>query len=36
MKLNSPLPLPGFVLNPITALIVAVVHIYLSFGHLSK
>ncbi|MGA9565829.1 MAG: hypothetical protein WBS19_09925 [Candidatus Korobacteraceae bacterium] len=36
MKWRIALPLPGFVLNPITALIVAGVHIYLSFGHLAK
>ena len=36
MKWCTALPLPGFVLNPITALIVAIVHIYLSFGHLAK
>jgi hypothetical protein len=30
------LPLPGFVLHPYTAVIIAVVHIYLSIGHLSK
>jgi len=30
------LPLPSFVLHPCTAVIIAVVHIYLSVGHLSK
>ena len=35
MKWSTALPLPGFVLNPLTALIIAVVHVYLSFGHLS-
>ena len=30
------LPLPGFVLQPSTAIVIAVVHIYLSFGHLSE
>jgi hypothetical protein len=30
------LPLPAFVLHPYTAVIIAVVHIYLSVGHLSK
>jgi hypothetical protein len=30
------LPLPGFVLHPVTALVIAIVHVYLSFGHLSK
>ena len=30
------LPLPRFVLQPRTAIVIAVVHIYLSFGHLSQ
>ena len=30
------LPLPGFVLQPRTAIVIAVVHIYLSVGHLSE
>jgi len=30
------LPLPGFVLHQYTAIVIAVVHIYLSFGHLSQ
>ena len=30
------LPLPSFVLHPYTAVIIAIVHIYLSVGHLSK
>jgi len=30
------LPLPGFVLHPYTAMILAAVHIYLSVGHLAK
>jgi hypothetical protein len=30
------LPLPGFVLQPYTAIVIAVVHVYLSIGHLSK
>jgi hypothetical protein len=30
------LPLPGFVLHRYTALVIAIVHIYLSLGHLSK
>jgi hypothetical protein len=30
------LPLPSFVLHQYTALVIAAVHIYLSFGHLSK
>jgi hypothetical protein len=30
------LPLPAFVLHPITALFLGVVHVYLAEGHLSK
>ncbi len=30
------LPLPRFVLQPRTAIVIAVVHIYLSVGHLSE
>jgi hypothetical protein len=30
------LPLPAFVLHPLTALGIAVVHVYLASGHLSK
>ena len=30
------LPLPGFVLNPFTAAVIAGVHLYLAFGHLSQ
>ena len=30
------LPLPSFALHPYTALIIAILHIYLSIGHLSK
>jgi len=29
------LPLPGFVLHPLTAVVVAIVHVYLALGHLS-
>ena len=36
MKFLHSLPLPGFVLAPITSLVIAAVHVYLSFGHLSK
>jgi hypothetical protein len=36
MKLRTTLPLPGFVLHPFTALVIAIAHVYLSFGHLSK
>lgn len=30
------LPLPGFVLRPLTSVVIAVVHIYLAAGHLSQ
>src|SRR5262245_41749116 len=30
------LPLPGFLLHPITSVVVCLVHIYLAFGHLSQ
>src|SRR5262245_52880272 len=30
------LPLPGFLLHPVTSVVVCVVHIYLAFGHLSQ
>ncbi len=36
MKWRPVLPLPGFVLHPFTALVIAIVHLYLSFGHLAK
>jgi len=36
VKWRTALPLPAFVLNPITTLIVAVVRIDLSCGHLAK
>src|SRR5271167_2008183 len=36
MKWRTELPLRGFVLHPFTALVIAAVHVYLSFGHLSK
>lgn len=36
MSFHGPLPLPGLVLHPFTALTIAVVHLYLGFGHLSK
>lgn len=29
------LPLPGWVLSPYTAIVIAAVHVYLSIGHLS-
>ena len=30
------LPLPGFVLHPLTAVVIAAVHIYLAAGHLTE
>jgi len=30
------LPLPRFVLNPLTAVVIAAVHVYLGVGHLSQ
>jgi hypothetical protein len=30
------LPLPGFVLRPLTAVVIAAVHVYLAAGHLSQ
>jgi hypothetical protein len=30
------IPLPAFLLHPLTAVVVAVVHVYLAFGHLSE
>ncbi|MGO8831061.1 MAG: hypothetical protein ACLQT5_17610 [Steroidobacteraceae bacterium] len=35
-RLRAVLPLPAFVLHPYTALLIATVHVYLSFGHLSR
>jgi hypothetical protein len=41
MKTEGPLPwrfvlpLPGWVLHPYTAIVIAAVHVYLSIGHLS-
>src|SRR5580658_7470425 len=41
MKVHKPipfrfvLPLPGFVLHPLTAVVIAAVHVYLAAGHLS-
>ena len=35
MAFRFVLPLPGFVLHPLTSVVVAAVHVYLAFGHLS-
>ena len=36
MRFRFVLPLPAFVLHPLTAVVVAAVHVYLAFGHLSQ
>jgi len=36
VKTGFVLPLPGWVLHPYTAVVIAAVHVYLSFGHLSE
>ena len=36
MRWGLVLPLPAFVLRPLTAVVIAVVHVYLAVGHLSK
>jgi hypothetical protein len=36
MLSRTVLPLPAFVLHPLTAVVIAAVHVYLAFGHLSQ
>jgi hypothetical protein len=36
MSLRTELPLPAFVLHPLTAVGIAVMHVYLAAGHLLK
>jgi hypothetical protein len=36
MRFRFVLPLPAFVLHPLTAVVVAAVHVYLAAGHLSQ
>jgi uncharacterized membrane protein YfcA len=36
MQLKFALPLPRFVLHPRTAVVIAIVHVYLASGHLFK
>lgn len=36
MSLRASLPLPAFVLHPLTALVIACLHVYLAVEHLSK
>ncbi len=36
MSFRNALPLPAFVLHPLTALVIACLHVYLAIEHLSK
>jgi hypothetical protein len=36
MSKRLTLPLPAFVLHPLTALVIAAIHVYLASGHLAK
>jgi hypothetical protein len=36
MPFRTVLPLPAFVLHPLTSVVIAAVHVYLAFGHLSE
>ena len=36
MRLSFVLPLPRFVLRPLTSWTIAAVHVYLAYGHLTK
>jgi hypothetical protein len=36
MSFRNALPLPAFVLHPFTALLIALMHVYLAGGHLLK
>jgi hypothetical protein len=36
MRLRFVIPLPRFVLHPLTAVTIAAVHVYLAYGHLAK
>ena len=36
MKLPLVLPLPAFILKPLTSVAISAIHLYLSFGHLSQ
>jgi len=36
MQLKFALPLPRFVLHPLTAVVIAIAHVYLASGHLFK
>jgi hypothetical protein len=36
MRFRVALPLPAFVLHPLTAVVIAAVHVYLAAGHLSN
>jgi hypothetical protein len=36
MPIHLVLPLPAFVLHPLTAVVIAAVHVYLATGHLAE
>ena len=36
MRFGLALPLPRFILRPFTSVVIAAVHVYLAFGHLSQ
>ena len=36
MRFGLVLPLPRFILRPFTSVVIAAVHVYLAFGHLSQ
>ena len=36
MRFRFVLPLPAFVLHPLTAVVIAAMHVYLAFGHLCQ
>ena len=36
MRSDFVLPLPRFVLHPVTAAVIAAVHVYLAYGHLAE
>lgn len=36
MRVNAVIPVPRFVLRPLTSWIIAAVHVYLAYGHLTK
>ena len=36
MKWRTALPLPQFVMHPFMGLVIAAIHVYLNFGHISR